>query len=120
MASPLLERKNWNYAVKLKGEGKRPAAVIGAEFRNSRKVDTSRPCDPNVENVLRIKLLTLGSLYTRVNGNIIGNCAEVNASNQILIIYRYLNLNKIRFSKALRPRTMQVIKMCFNCKKTFE
>lgn len=48
----------------------------------------------------------------------VGNCAEQNVANDMLIAYNcspdYLN-----FSFALRPRTMTVMDPCDNCKKIF-
>ena len=57
-------------------------------------------------------------------GNIIGHCAEPHAANQTMNAYRKakhkdLPLDEVYFSSALRPRTMEVITTCQNCKDTF-
>lgn len=120
MASPTLERKTNQYALGFKRTKIYPAVVIGAEFSYYKRVDKSKPvCSTNLVNKLRKKLLKLGTLYTTVNGNSLGCCAEVNAGNQILMLRPYVTLDKIEFSKALRPRTMQEILKCQNCKQTF-
>lgn len=56
--------------------------------------------------------------------NIIGHCAEPHAANQTMNAYykdnrRDLPLGGIYFSLALRPRTMEIISTCQNCKDTF-
>ena len=58
------------------------------------------------------------------HGNIIGHCAEPHAANQTMNAYhkakkRVLPLSRVYFSLALRPRTMEVIPTCQNCKDTF-
>jgi len=120
MATPFLERKNKNYALKLKKDKSYPAVVVGAENSYFKKVDKSGPISPNeIVNKLRDKLLSIGNLYSKVNGNTIGCCAEVNAANKVLIKKPYLGLNQIEFSTPIRPRTMQKVPMCKNCNKTF-
>ncbi|WP_379968569.1 hypothetical protein [Epilithonimonas sp. UC225_85] len=98
-----------------------PAVVVGAEFSYFKKTDKSKQIDSQIlVRKLRDKLLTIGELYSKQNGNSVGCCAEVNCANQILIKRPFANLNNIKFSKAYRPRTMQVIPKCKNCKITFE
>lgn len=121
MATPSLETKTRNFALKLRKEKKFPAVVVGAEFSYFKKVEMSGlfPAIKLVKS-LRTKLLTIGELYTKANGNIIGACAEVNAANKVLIERPYAKLNQIGFSKPLRPKTMQVIPICKNCNQTFK
>lgn len=120
MASELLERKTMNLALKFKSNGRYPAAVVGAEKSNIKRVSQSCPVCPSIlVNSLRNRLGALGELYSKANGNMVGCCAEVNAANSVLTCRSYLKPNEIKFSKALRPRTMQVVPMCKNCQKTF-
>lgn len=120
MASGSLEKKVIHYAQKLRNKKRFPSAVSGAEFRRFKNVDHSKPVDPTfLVNKLRNKLLQIGELYTRVNGNILGCCAEVNSANSLLLKRSFINLNDIQFSRTIRPRTLQVIKECRNCKQTF-
>lgn len=56
--------------------------------------------------------------------NIIGHCAEPHAANQTMNAYakaKHSNmpLAGVFFSLALRPRTLEVIPTCQNCKDTF-
>ena len=50
---------------------------------------------------------------------VIGNCAEQHAANIFMKQCHEDNLRNLYFSKAMRPRTKQVIKYCENCKDTF-
>ena len=120
MASQSLERRTTNYALRLKRHNYYPAMVVGAEKSRSKNVDKSGLlCSTEMVTKLKNKLKEFGSLYSKVNGNYIGCCAEVNAANNLLKKKPYLNLNQIVFSKPIRPRTMQKLKMCRNCKTTF-
>lgn len=121
VASKILEKKTISIALNYKKDKMYPSAIVGAEFSYFKRVDKSGPINPNilVKN-LRNSLVAIGNLFTRVNGNTIGCCAEVNCANQILKERPYLKLNQIIFSKAFRPRTMQEIPQCNNCKQTFK
>ena len=120
MASQRLERKTNAIALNYKKDKMYPSVVVGAEFSYFKRVDKSGPINPNVlVKSLRNSLSTIGNLFTKANGNTIGCCAEVNSANQVLIRRPYLRLNQIQFSKAIRPRTMQEIPKCTNCKLTF-
>ena len=57
-------------------------------------------------------------------GTIIGHCAEPHAANQVMNAYskakhKDLPLEDVFFSLARRPRTMEIIPTCQNCKDTF-
>lgn len=120
MASPILERKTKAKAEKLKKIKCYPAAVVGAESSYTKRINISGPIKPAILTApLRKKLLILGNLYTEANGNTIGCCAEVNAANQVIIEKPFCKLPEINFSKAIRPRTMQEVAQCKNCKITF-
>jgi hypothetical protein len=121
MASEKLERKTNAVALNYKKDKMFPSAIVGAEFSYFKRVDQSGAINPNVlVKTLRNSLVTIGNLFTKANGNTIGCCAEVNSANQILLKRPFLKLNQINFSKALRPRTMQEIPKCKNCKLTFQ
>lgn len=120
MATELIERKNYQYALKLKFKRHFPAAVVGAEASYYKVVDkTSKEFNIKLVNNLKDRLLSIGSINTVVNGNLLGRCAEVAAANQILEKRPYINISNIDFSKALRPRTMQEVPRCKNCRLTF-
>ena len=73
--------------------------------------------------VLRDQLQTLGEIGGHCNRPgrryIIGNCAEQHAANKFMKQCEEDDLNRLYFSKAMRPRTKQVFEYCDNCKDTF-
>lgn len=57
-------------------------------------------------------------------GTEIGHCAEPHAANQTMNAYKKaknkdLPLNGVYFSLAMRPRTLEIVPTCQNCKDTF-
>lgn len=48
----------------------------------------------------------------------IGYCAEIHAARN-LILDTHISINKIVFSKAIRPRTSKIISSCYICKSLF-
>lgn len=49
--------------------------------------------------------------------NTIGNCAEQHAANNLLILNQNVDIDSIDYSKAIRPRTGEIILYCENCQK---
>jgi len=120
MASESLERKTRAKALKLKRSKLYPAVVVGAEKSKVKSVGLSGLLNSvDMANKLNKKLKSLGTLYKKRNGNSLGCCAEVNAANDVLVKQPSLKLAQIVFSTPIRPRTMQKIKICKNCKQTF-
>lgn len=120
MKDETLNRRAYKFALRLQMQKKYPATVIGAGKSYYKKVDRSQPISPLVlSDKLRKKLATIGKLFTLQNGYYIGCCSEVNAANYVITKLPHLNLNEIVFSPAIRPRTMQKIPTCKNCKITF-
>ncbi len=115
-----LENKAYKYALGLQMRGYHPAAIIAAGKSHYKNIGRSRPPSPHIfSDKLRAQLSLLGEMYTQVNGNYLGCCAEVNAADHLMTKLRYLNPKDINFSNARRPRTMQIIPPCQNCKSTF-
>jgi hypothetical protein len=116
-----LEEETLEYAKKMVSFKFKPAVVVGVEFNKKRTFSHSRPCDSNIRNSLRNKLRQLGDIYIQRDGlgNPIGNCAEVNAVNELMIENENLDITNVTFSTPLRPRTQQKIEFCDNCKATF-
>ncbi len=115
-----LERIGYKYALGLQRRKLHPAAVIVAgKSYYKKKGRTGNICIDIFSFKLRNKLLQLGELYSRQNGNFVGNCAEVKAANQVLLKLKHLHPEEINFSNARRPRTMQIIPPCKNCKFVF-
>ena len=120
MVSPWLQRKVWHYAARLRNIKQYPAAVVGAEHSHLTEIARSSkaPVLPLVAR-LRERLEILGRIDSRVNGNYLGRCAEVRASNKILVNRPSVKVKDIDFTEAIRPRTMQFVKTCDNCRQTF-
>lgn len=115
-----LERKAYKYALGLQMRGYHPAAIVAAGKSYFKKVGRSKPPSPHINSdKLKMKLSSLGEIYTKVNGNFLGCCAEVDAADHVMTKLRHLNTNQVNFSNARRPRTMQIIPPCKNCKSIF-
>jgi hypothetical protein len=96
-----------------------PAAVVYACYYQNIKHDRSGALPEPMVRKLRLKLQSIGEIGSRVHRNLLGHCAEVRVSNQLLTGQPGISLNRIFFSNAIRPRTMQKIPMCPNCNLTF-
>jgi len=120
MASLELEDEIKEYARQLQRRKEFVSMTCGAEFRNSRKCNTSGLLilDDEYYPLLKTKLLEFGQIGERINKTSIGCCAEVNASNEIYKMYK-IKLNEISLSKAYRPKTMQVREKCDVCNSVF-
>ena len=116
-----LDDQTKKYAKKITSYKFKPAVVIGAEYNGKRTFSHSKPCDSNMRNSLRKKLRELGDLYIQKNGigNPVGNCAEVNVAQKLMIGDRNLDITQITFSTPIRPRTEQPVPTCSNCNQTF-
>lgn len=71
---------------------------------------------------LKKKLQSFGVIGKERRGckNIIGACAEPHAAHRVLRHFgQSMNLSQLIFSVAYRPRTMEKIDYCDNCKRTF-
>ncbi len=115
----MLDRIAHNYAVKLRNLDVRTAAVVVASYSGFDKKDTSGHVPDPLSPKLKRSLELLGPVGTKVNGNLVGCCAEQRASNHLILNFPAVPIKRIIFSEAIRPRTMQKIPMCQNCKSTF-
>ncbi|MCZ8285895.1 MAG: hypothetical protein O9353_10625, partial [Bacteroidia bacterium] len=93
--------------------------VVAGYFQFNKKDTSGHVPDPLSPKLKKLLELSCGKVGTRVNGNIVGCCAEQRASNRLINSYRTVPIKRIKFSEAIRPRTMQKIAMCQNCKSTF-
>jgi len=115
-----LEDKIWNFCLVKRANKEYPAAVVAAIFNLSWFIDeTGFPPPPIAIQLLR-RLESLGVIGSQLNGNLIGKCAEVGAANKILRTRPTVAANHLTFTNAIRPRTMQKIRMCRNCELTFK
>lgn len=64
------------------------------------------------------KKLSLGAIGI-TSKNTIGNCAEQHTANNLATLYTDTDLDKIVFSKAIRPRTGEIRDYCDNCLTLF-
>lgn len=72
----------------------------------------------NLKNVITRVLGGMGG-HTKFCRNIIGNCAEQHAANNYMNKYGERLVGNLHFSEAVRPRTMEEIPACVNCKSVF-
>ena len=75
-------------------------------------------------DALRRVMCRLGTIGkpSRISRNVIGRCAEQHSCNNLGAKVRIASegdLRRIRFSDTVRPRTMQVLDPCANCKSIF-
>lgn len=91
-------------------------------FHDCSKCSTGVVYDPRLVNQFRRLGGNIGAIVIGCD-NTLGCCAEQHAANLLLQrtfgITRMYTLERINFSKAYRPRTMEVIPMCNNCKRIF-
>lgn len=85
--------------------------ILHIDTTNSRKDYTQTP-------TLHKALLAIGEIGKMRYKNRIGLCAEPKTAYDVISDV-HCNLRCLRFSKAIRPRTMQVIPYCRNCKDVF-
>lgn len=120
MTKKELEKRVWNLCLYKRKSKEYPAAVVGVLFNVNWDINETGFPPPPLAIQLRRRLETrLGIIGNRLNGNIIGKCAEVGAANKILRTRPYVDTNHLVFTQAIRPRTMQRIPMCLNCDKVF-
>lgn len=101
-----------------------PAAMIGCEYENVAHIGESGIFLEESEQhpMLKNKLLELGPLGGKSNicDYTICNCAENDAANQVLNDHvEVSNLQQLKFTQALCPRTFQQKDTCNNCNFVF-
>ena len=102
-----------------------PAAIsVAHDYSKKRHKNgySHRPEGTKWNERIRLQLEKLGDIGTKSTLGkryIIGNCAEQHAGNNYMNKYRDQKLYDIHFSLTLRPRTMQILAPCDNCKFTF-
>lgn len=102
-------------------------AVVAADSRlsfsgrgRSDKVYSSKEYHETPKLEKKMKSLGIIGKKRTVCDNVLGACAEPHAARKVLSHFGpHMNLSQLVFSKALRPRTMEVIEYCQNCKDTF-
>ena len=90
------------------GRGRSSAVYSSNEYHNVPKLEK--------------KLKSLGRIGKKRNGckNTIGACAEPHAAQKVMKHFgKQMSLNRVVFSTAYRPRTMEVVDYCKNCTDTF-
>ncbi|MFC0780867.1 hypothetical protein [Flavobacterium sp. HJSW_4] len=104
------------------------ACAIGAKYKNVGTFGTTVGHISNFNNYLPLyrMLLKLGEIGKKSslkekNGrrNTVGRCAEVKASYSLFNKDKSTNFSQIEFTNAYRPRTLQIIERCNNCKSVF-
>ena len=94
------------------------------DYSRTRKGYSHKPEGTKWHDVLRRKMVKeLGDRGTRSNLGkhfYIGNCAEQHSGNNYMKKYKESNISSLHFSETVRPRTMEIIPPCDNCKKLFD
>ena len=102
-----------------------PAAISSCSIIGStaHKEDYSRSCQNyHFEEPINSALSKLGNIGCIDSSckNPIGHCAEPHAANKLLrTLRRKPPIRNFVFSDTIRPRTMQALSYCNNCKRTF-
>ncbi|OTG78836.1 hypothetical protein B9T23_01850 [Acinetobacter terrae] len=101
-----------------------PATSIGGIYSNSKHLDYSQKLQSPIAQKLIYRLTKLGTIGQKsiLCDNIIGACCEVHVTNKLILKHpspMNLNIDKIKFTRARRPRTNQYIKRCPNCIHVF-
>ena len=101
------------------------AAFVGAEYCQFNWYSANKPYKTEEElnkildSRLKNKLLSLGRLAHKLNGNYLGDCAEVHASDGVLKQIYKIRVDQISFTKAYKGGTLPIIHYCSNCLDTF-
>ncbi len=124
--SKRIEKINKTKCRMLRKDGEKPACVSTCCYRNLSDTATSVSGRPQVNEYrgdFVNKFEQLGGLG-QINGNCknyIGNCAEQHAANQCSKkVTGTVCFDKFSFSKTRRPRTLEIIKACANCRYLFK
>jgi hypothetical protein len=102
-----------------------PAVACGCEYNGIRKCDHSRGyIRVKYADQIKSRILLLGNIGTEINGCCLGCCAEQHAANDVVKCDNTKHndpkiIDKLVFTKAIRPRTRQEVKPCMNCKMIF-
>lgn len=102
-----------------------PAIIVGCHkcgddfwIIDSARSPVNYPFVDELRNVLTQSLGPIGT-KSKLCGNIIGQCAEPHAANEILEA-KGCAINDLKFSLAMRPRTQTYQPYCENCKAIFK
>lgn len=98
-----------------------PAVVVGCyiNYCPLLYIDTTKSHkDYSHVPILEKALNSIGKIGIKRNGNIIGMCAEPKAAFDVICDFSH-SWGCLNFSKAIRPRTNEVIPYCQNCKDVF-
>lgn len=108
-------RKYELVAVSIAVRGKK----IGC-FGTSHRVFQDDRYEKKIKTRLKSMLGEIGKVSLKTNcKNIIGKCAEVKAANNVLKLEKRLEIDELLFTNAIRPRSLEVIPRCNNCKTVF-
>ena len=99
-----------------------PAAVSICYYKNvSKKAYSHFSYETRWHTLIVREFKKIGSYgsHNSICKNRIGNCAEQHSGNKVLKSTKCNKLNDLLFSETIRPRTMEVITPCYNCKQIF-
>lgn len=115
---------NRKLAKKYNGSNATPATSIGGIYSNSMHIDHSKRLEDPIAEKLITRLLRLGTIghQSTLCANKIGSCCEVHVANKLILKHpspMNLEIDRIKFTRARRPRTNQYIERCPNCVRVF-
>jgi hypothetical protein len=101
-----------------------PATSIGGIYSNSKDIDHCQLLVDPIAQKLITRLSRLGKIghKSTLCNNTIGSCCEVHVANNLILKHpspMNLEIDRIKFTRARRPRTNQYIERCPNCVHVF-
>lgn len=119
-----LLKYNRKLAKEFDGSKETPATSIGGIYSNSKHIDHSKRLEDPIAKKLITRLLRLGKIGDKSTlcNNTIGSCCEVHVANMLILKHSSpmnLEIDRIKFTRARRPRTNQYIDRCPNCVHVF-
>lgn len=117
------DKHTWNKAMRYRrnlNKKKWGKVIVYAYDRRYRKFGESGEAPVPIRSDLEYRLKQIGRIgKTKIGNTVVGCCAEVISSNSLLEQYAWMQINAINFTVAIRPKTMEIIRMCRVCRQTF-
>jgi RHS repeat-associated protein len=120
-ASTSLAQKVVNTASNMQSAGQFPATIVGGITPTGESLIGASGTVPYVvAPSLSAAAETVGGVGARNAGNVVGCCSEFRVANELMLKNPSLSPTDIKFTPAIRPRTMEIIPPCENCKTIFK
>ncbi|MET3878746.1 DUF6443 domain-containing protein [Chitinophaga sp. OAE865] len=110
-----------NTALSMQAAGQFPATIVGAVAKGGETaIGTSGKIPSVIAPNLEAAAIEVGGVGAKNAGNVVGCCGEFRAANELMLNNKTLKPTDIKFTPAIRPRTMEVIIPCDNCRAIFK